>query len=158
MNKEITYEKVITKKSYEKQLITQWVKVSGFNLSACTINDPVMKLSLNLVHGTFDEFKAFIKKTYEEDIPFNDASALALSFEDKEHCRWNWVLITENNWYAVDYGTICHELHHFTHFGLTEKGVTYGEGGEEVYAYTQGFFMEMVVRAFQELHKKNKKR
>lgn len=153
MSNKVSYEKVLTKKSYEAELITQWVKIKGFDLSACTINDPVMKMSLNLAFGNFDEFKKFMKKDYDKEVVFNDAHALAFSFDDKDHTRWNWVLITENDWYAADYGTICHELHHFTHFGLTEKGVNYGEGGEEVYAYTQGFFMEMVVRAFMELKK-----
>ena len=57
------------------------------------------------------------------------------------------ILIQENNWTAKNYGTLAHEVHHLTHCGLEEKGATYGTGGEEVYAYTQGFFMEMVVRA-----------
>lgn len=144
--------KIITKKTYSERVISEWVKPIGYDLSICTINTKAMEISFNLVYGTFAEFKTFLKKEYNHDIKFNGAHAIVVQFE-YETVVWNFMLITQNTWTAQDYGTICHELHHLTHFALSDKGVSYGEAGEEVFAYTQGYFMELVVRAFVELHK-----
>jgi hypothetical protein len=148
----IALQKVITRKVHKEQTISEWCQPKGYKLSVCTLQTEAMKLTLNLVFGEFEEFKRFIKNTYEQDIKHNSANAFCMQFEH-EKTTWNFMLITQNDWTAQDYGTIAHELHHFTHFALTEKGVSYGEGGEEVFAYTQGYFMELVVRAFVELRK-----
>jgi hypothetical protein len=150
--KDVAYDKVITDKEYKQSIISGWVKAKGYDLSVCTISSKTLKLSLNLVYGTFDVFKEFIQKEHGKEIKFDNAEALYLQVDDKD-CAWNFILIQSMDWTANDYGVICHELHHFTHYGLEEKGVTYGTGGEEVYAYVQGHFMELVVRAFVELKK-----
>ena len=153
----INYDKVLTKKAYDMETISHWVKAKGFDLSICTIHDHSLKLSLNVVYGTFEEFKKFMKKEFDQEIEHKNATAFFIQIS-KPECAWNFMLIQSNNWTAPDYGTICHELHHFTHFGLDEKGISYGSAGEEVYAYVQGYFMEMTVRAFVELHKVLKKK
>lgn len=156
-NTEIKYDKILVSKERKEQVISEWIKAKGFDLSICTLRCVSLKLNVNLVFGEFEEFKKFIWETYKKEIEYKSANAFFLQF-DKPECTWNFLLITENDWTAEDYGTICHELHHFTHFGLTEKGISYGEAGEECFAYVQGYFMELVVRAFVELRKAKDKK
>lgn len=153
----IKFQRYITRKTRNEQTISEWIQPKGFNLSITTIQTDSMKITLNLVYGEFEEFKKFIKHTFDQEIKHSSANAFCMQFEH-EKTTWNFMLITTNEWTAPDYGTICHELHHFVHFALDEKGVSYGAGGEEVFAYLQGFFMEMCVRAFVELSKANKKK
>lgn len=156
-NTEIAYDKIIVNKERREQVISEWVKAKGFDLSICTVRDIALKLNLNVVFGDFDVFKDFIWNTHKEKITHASANAFFLQME-KPECTWNYILITKNDWTAEDYGTICHELHHFTHGGLQEKGIEYGSAGEECFAYVQGYFMEMMIRAFMELRKAKKKK
>lgn len=133
-------------------LVTQWVQPAGFDLAVVTLNSQELKISVNLVFGELKEFKKFIASAYDHKVDVEDANALATTFTH-EGKAWNYLLITKNDWHAEDYGTIAHELHHITHFALEEKGITYGSAGEECFAYVQGYFMELVVRAFMELKK-----
>jgi len=143
-----------TTKEFRTSLISKWVYEKKHNLYVCTIYEQTLGIALNLVYGKLDDFNKMIKEKHGIDTTVGSCVALALHFkDDTTKIGWNFVLIQENGWYAKDYGTICHELHHATHFAINEKGITYGDGGEELYAHTQGFFMEMVVRAFVELNK-----
>lgn len=114
-------------------------------------------MSLNVVFGDFKEFKNFIKNKHDQNIATKHANAMYVGI-DEPQCFWHYINIQKNNWLAEDYGVLCHELHHFVHGALEEKGCIYGSGGEEVYAYMQGYFMELLVRAFIELKKNEKKR
>lgn len=154
----ITIDKIISKNVYKTELIGQWFKPKGFDLSMTAINCPSLKICVNLVHGSFTEFKRMIYLQFGEDLKTDSCVAFACSLKDKNGTQWNFVLIQENEWTAEHYGTLAHEIHHLTHFSLEEKGVTYGMGGEEVYAYLSGFFMEMIVRAFQELKRTTSKK
>lgn len=152
----LPYSKLLTKSVMREQVVSEWVRPKGYDLSAVTISLPIFKISLNLVLGDFDEFSRFIKDTF--DVECKDcAKAYFCCFNDKDKVHWNWILIQRNDWRAEDYGTLAHELHHFVHSALDETGVAYGTAGEEVYAYMQGYFMELVVRAFIMLGKVKKK-
>lgn len=56
-------------------------------------------------------------------------------------------------WKSSDYGLMCHELHHFIHCSLPNNDIKYCEDTEEVYAHLQGWFMDLIVRAFIKLKK-----
>lgn len=154
----IVIDKMISKNIYKLEAIGEWYKPKGFDLSMTNIDNAPQKISVNLIFGKYAEFKRMILEHFGEKLDHDDCNAMCVQLKDKEGKTCNFILIQKNDWTAEDYGTLCHELHHLTHFALTEKGVSYGEGGEEVYAYLQGYFMEMVVRAFVELHKATKKK
>lgn len=153
---QLEYEKVLVKSTMQEDAIGQWLKPAKYDISIVPLNIPVFKITLNLAYGSFEEFKRFVLTKFEHQIEHHSANAMAISFEH-EGTTWNFINIQKCDWTARDYGTICHELHHATHFSLTNMGVDYGTAGEEVYAYMQGHLMELVVRAFQMLHKKKKK-
>ncbi len=154
----IVSEKNLTKNVMKEEVISQWFKPKGFDLSLVTLDNSMFRLTLNVCLGTFDEFKRFIQSTHSDAKIEHDA-ALAMYVQVKESKEtFHHILITENDWTASDYGTICHELHHFVHYALDEKGASYGLGGEEIYAYMQGYFMTVIIRAFVELGKANKKK
>lgn len=147
----IVIDKIISKNVYKTEIIGTWYKPKGFDLSMTAINCPSLKICVNLIFGTYEEFKRMIYIQFGEDLKSDTCIAMAVNLKDKNGVQWNFVLIQENEWTAEHYGTLAHEIHHLTHFSLSEKGVNYGEGGEEVYAYLTGYFMEMIVRSFQEL-------
>lgn len=155
--KPLYFEKVISKNELKDALITKWLKPKGYDLAMTSINSEVFAVTVNLVYGKYDEFKKFIKEKHGFDTEFKDCVAMCLRIQDNG-VTWHYVLIQKNEWYAENYGTICHELHHLTHFVLDDKGIVYCRESEEVFAYVQGFFMEMVVRAFMELKKANNKK
>jgi hypothetical protein len=156
----IDVERKLTRKTMKEIVIYEWLKPKGFEISAVCIKDPVYKISLNLIHGSFAEFKRFMLIKFNKKLDHDDASAMVFTFPH-EGIQWHFMNIQKCDWYAEDYGTIAHELHHFVHFALDEKGNKYNLDGEEAYAYIQGYFMELIVRAFSEFKKatgKNKKR
>lgn len=150
----------ITKKEYKARLIGEWVKEEKYNLAICTIDEQTFGISCNVVYGKLPNFKKFLKDKYDFDIVLNDCIAMTVHFPDKKTgIAWNFILIQDNEWTAKDYGVLCHETHHLVHFNLPDKGINYGEGSEEVFAYVQGWFMEMLIRTLAELRKiKNIKR
>lgn len=152
----LIYEKIITKKEYTETIISKWIKPKGYDLSMTSISIECLRINVQLVFGEYSEFKKFIKDKHSFDIIHNDCTAMVVTL-NHEDLHWNYILIRENEWKSEHYGTICHELHHLTHFALTDKGITYGETGEELYAYLQGYLMELVVKAFIELKKAKKK-
>lgn len=155
-NKELNMKlKYLSRKTYNPEVIAEWVKPKGFDLAITCIKDLTFNLSINLVFGDFHEFKKFIKNEYELDLEHDNARAYALRFS-KPECDWNYLLISDLDWRAQDYGTIAHEVHHMTHFALKDKGLTHSSDSEESFAHFQGFLMEMIIRAFVE-YKKIKK-
>lgn len=153
----IVVEKDITKELSEV-ILDKWVKINNFDLFQTSIPCTPLKLDLNLFYGDFKEFKKFIQTSFDDvKIDHKAAVGFYLSIE-KDGTTWHNLLITENNWLPEHYGTIAHEIHHFVHYGLEEKGVNYGSGGEEVYAYLSGYYMQMIVQAFVEFKKQIKKK
>ncbi len=149
---QLNIEKTITKKELNSVLVSKWRKPKGYDLSFTDISCPSMKLTLNVMFGKYDEFKRFMKNMHDFDTVHQACTAMCVMCK-KDGTAWHYILIQENDWTADHYNTLVHELHHFIHFALDDKGVSYGMGGEEVFAYLQGYFMEMVVRAFIELKK-----
>lgn len=142
----------ITKHEMREVTISRWVIPKGYKLAVCDLKDTIYNQSLTVVLGTTREFRRFIKDSYDYDVDCD--SALAFYFQIKKDGKTSYfMLIQENEWRASDYGNICHELHHFTHYMLDNLGLSYGLGGEEAYAYVQGYYMEQVCRAFVELKK-----
>lgn len=154
--KKLIFEKIISKNEFKEVVISRWIKPKGYQLSMTSIEVAALKITVNLVFGKYDQFKKFIKDNHDFDTVHEACTAMVVTLKD-EGVTWHYMLIQENEWTAEHYNTICHELHHLAHFVLSEKGITYGEGGEELFAYIQGYFMEMVVRAFVELKKQLKK-
>ena len=153
----LEYEKILVAETMKEDAIGQWLKPAKTELAIVPVNVPVFKITLNVVYGSFEEFKRFMLTKFEQKITHAKANAYAMSFEHNG-TTWNFINITSCEWTAQDYGTIAHELHHATHFSLENMGVTYGTAGEEVYAYMQGHLMELVIRAFAMLRKKRKKK
>lgn len=149
----ISMRKVIVKETMKEEVISEWVQPKDFDLKCVCLTVPAFKLSLNIAYGSYAEFKKFLKKEFDIDTEHKDCNAMAVTF-DKDGTAWHWMNIQVNDWRAEEYGTICHELHHVTHFMYEKMGVTYGSAGEEAYAYLQGHLMELVVRAFVMLDKK----
>lgn len=153
--------KALTKQTYKLPIVNEWVMQKGYDLKLCAISNHTFNLNLNLVYGSYEEFKKFLKEQFDTPLEHESCVAMVVSgIKDKEGVVWHFMLIQSNDWTAKDYGTLAHETHHFTHFGLGEKGISYGEAGEECFAYVQGYFMEMIVRSFVQLNKicKKKKR
>lgn len=148
----LEFEKTLVDRTMAEEVIGPWRKVKGFGLSTVAIKVPVFKITLNVMYGPYDEFKRFILHKFDHQIKHGSANAIAVTFEH-EKVRWNFINIQSCNWTAEEYGTLAHELHHTTHFALEDLGAVYGSGGEEVYAYLQGYLMELVVRAFVQLRK-----
>ncbi|MGV8131595.1 MAG: hypothetical protein ACP5N7_05855 [Candidatus Pacearchaeota archaeon] len=155
--KQLQYEKIISKNEFKEVLISKWMKPKGYELEMTQLSLMAFGIYTNLIFGKYSEFKKFIKDKHNFDTEHEACMAMVVQVKDKG-VTWNYMLIQENEWSAENYGTIAHELHHLTHFVLSDKGVNYGEGGEEVFAYIQGYFMELVVRAFIELKKVTKKK
>lgn len=144
--------RTVTRKEYTPPAIGKWMEPAGYDLCVCDIQIHALCLSFHLCFGNLDEFWRYAKEHSGLDRDDGVYEALCAFIENPdggENIRY--ILITENNWAAEDYGTICHELHHAIHFALNDKGVKYGDAGEEIYAYLQGHLMELVVRAFLEL-------
>lgn len=150
---EITVESTIVEETMIEEIIGKWIKPKDFNLTCNSIRVPVFKFNLNIAYGEFEEFKRFLILKFGHDVKYEAAHAMVCSFK-KDGIQWHWMNIQQMQFTAEDYGTMVHELHHFAHFAMEEMGVTYGMGGEEVYAYLQGHMMEMVCRAFSMLRKK----
>lgn len=148
-------EKYLVKKEYKEVVITQWIKPEGYKLAMCSLSCTSMKMDLNLFFGEYSEFKKFIKSEHDFDTEHETCIAMYVQNKKDGIVYFN-MIIQKNDWLAEDYATIVHELHHFIHFALEEKGVNYGTAGEEVYAYLQGYFTELVIRAFVELKKVKK--
>lgn len=149
-------DKKITLKTIDHAMVNQWLKPKGFELAVVCISDPVNKLALNLVLGSFKEFKRFLLNQFDYKAEIVDCTAIVISLE-KNGTTWHFMNIQSNEWCPDDYGTIAHELHHFIHFGFTEKGNKYCPDAEEAYAYATGYFMTNIVRAFM-LHKQTVKK
>lgn len=153
-----TKAKIIVKETMREDVIGQWIKPAEFELSIVPIHANVFDFTLNVAFGAFTEYKNYILKEYGNEINSRDAAAMFNSFEDRKGRRWHFINIQKNDWTANDYGTIAHELHHAVHYGLSSRGIDYHDTSEEVFAYLQGYLMEMVVRAFQKLLPRNKKK
>lgn len=136
-------------------VVSRWIKPKGYDLAVCEINSSMFVTSLVLIYGKFDEFKRFVRDRDNYDCDHDNACAMYVTVKTEGEIR-NYILIQQNEWRATDYGTICHELHHFTHRALSNIGIEYGAGGEELFAYFQGYFMEVVIKAFVELKKSKK--
>lgn len=142
-------------KTLKQEIIGPWYKPKGFDLTFCQLASPMFGFVLNLVYGTYDEWEKFMVKYHDRSKDNADSLAVyCWATDPKTQENVKYLLITQNTWSAKDYGTICHELHHFTHLALDTIGIEYGRAGEELFAYFQGHFMELVVRAFIELNSK----
>lgn len=148
--------KILVKQTMQEEAVGAWSRPEGFDLACTCIHFPMMRIALNVAFGPFDQFKKFLKKEFDQDTEHESADAMAISFK-YEKTQWHWVNIQKNDWTAEHYGTICHELHHFTHFALGESGIQYGTAGEELFAYMQGRAMELLIRAFIMLKKQEEK-
>ncbi len=149
----------ITKDTHKEEVITEWCAIHG--LADCyivTIKNESLKMSLNVFMGSMENFASFIKDRFDKDVECKSYNALFIAFKDRDFLQWNWINIQSNSWLASDYGLICHELHHYIHVSLPERDIKYCEENEEVFAHLQGWFMEMVVRAFAQLKKIQKKK
>lgn len=150
----IEYEKFLNNIELQEVAITRWIKPKGYDLAVCEFANKMFGLNLILSFGSIQESRRLILSKTKYDIGEESPLALYVWHKDNETgVSTRFLLITENDWTAKDYGTICHELHHFAHNALDTIGVTYGSGGEELYAYFQGYFMELIIKAFQELRK-----
>ncbi len=149
----ILHDKLVTRNENREVTITRWVRPKGYKLAVCEMSCNVFKSSLILCFGKSSEFKKFVKEYADYDCDIENANALYVYTKIKDE-TYNFILIQEFDYRAKDFGTLCHELHHFTHLSLERIGIDYGRGGEEVFAYFQGHFMEMIIKAFVELSKK----
>jgi len=150
----IDYDKVITKNSFDTEVVSKWFNVNKFNMKICEITIPIFKNNLCLCVGKYSDFEKMLKHHYERT-PDNDNPMACYSWitdpETKE--KRKFLLLTEQQRNAKNFGTITHETHHFTHSVLEDIGIDYGRGGEELFAYFQGYVTELVVRALVELEK-----
>jgi hypothetical protein len=155
--RKVIIDRVITRKVLKMLIIDKWYMPKGYELSFTVIHDQSLNLALHLVVGEFEEFRRYVRQYYDEPIEHVDPAGfyLRLTIKGVTH---NYLYVEKNEWRSTDYGVICHELHHFVHHGLNNIGVTYGLGGEEVYAHVQGYFMEMVCKAFLEFRRATGKR
>ena len=153
--KKLVFEKIVCKQEMKETVISQWMKPKGYDFVMTSLELNVFNATAHLIFGKYDEFKKFAKDKHNFDTEYKSCTAMVVHIEDNG-VQWHYILIQENDWTADHYNTIVHELHHLTHFLLDGKGVSYGIGGEEVFAYVQGYFMELVVRAFVMLKKKKK--
>lgn len=155
MIKEIKIGKYITRKTFKEEAISEWFTLKGYTLITCALQNSLFaKAILNVVFGEYEEFKRYIKDTHKYDLGHEDCVAMYVWVFDKERNKhYKYLLIQEVDWTAKCYGTMCHELHHYTHIYLKELGIEYSEGSEEVFAYFQGHFMELLIKAFIELKK-----
>lgn len=148
----------ICKKEYKLPLIGKWYKPKDLDLYTCDISVPALNLNYMLVFAKIDEFAKYVKKRCDYKVQnVENANALYVYINENGN-NDKYIVFTEYDWTAKDYGTICHELHHAVHSALDDIGISYGQAGEEVYAYLQGHLMELVVRAFMELHKEVSKK
>jgi len=145
-------EKTLVKKTFTEVSISQWIKPEGYKLAMCALNLPAFKITLNLFFGEFNEFKRFLKEESNFETNVENCIAAVASIQ-KDGIVYHNMIIQQNDWTCENYNTIVHELHHFTHFALKHIGVNYSDDSEECYAYIQGYFMELVCRAFLELKK-----
>lgn len=148
--------KRVTKKRYSRDLISDWIKFNKNKIPICSITDHTLGSTLNVAFGSLEDFKKFLKDQHDQDITINDCIACYAWFNDSKGVTWHYMLIQDSHWYPQNYGTICHELHHFTHCALEKKGVDQHDSSEETFAYFQGYFMEMVIRAFMMLEDSTK--
>lgn len=150
-------EKDITKKKMTETVISVWSKIKDYDLVACDISVSMFRSNLIFCVGSNKEFARMLLTEHDYKLE-GSGRAFYVYVTNKEGIRTNYILIQGNDWSAEDYGTIVHELHHFTHIYLQQHvGCSYGEGGEEFFAYFQGYHMELVVSALVELKKALKK-
>lgn len=151
----IVYSRPLTTPMQE-EAIGPWVAPKDFDdLSCVAIHIPVFKISLNVAVGDFDRYKEFMQRQFGQEIKAHAESTRAFFCAfTHEGSDWNWIFLPEMGWFSSDWGTLCHELHHFTHAALQKTGIEYcKEDSEELFAYVQGHSMTLLVRAFIELRK-----
>ncbi len=149
-------------KQFTPVLVTRWKSDRKLpDLKIVTLVDRVFTVSLNLAYGSYSDFAKFIYDEFKVEDPKGNAEehpeGMYVSFVS-EGVRWHWLLITEMEFTCKDYGTIVHELHHFVHNSIEGKGVIYSKDSEEAFAYVQGYFMDLVIRAFVELKRTTKRK
>ena len=149
-------KKLFTRDTKEETVISEWYTPNLADILMCEIHNEMFGVSLRLCYGTYEEFKKLLKEAHNYDTGHESCKAMYCWIERNGE-TFKYLLIQKMDWTANDYGTIVHELHHFTHLFMKEIGVDYGEGGEEVFAYFQGYYMELVVRAFMGLTKQKNK-
>lgn len=108
-------------------------------------------LNLVFVVGDYNEFRNYVKFHDDYDIGKKDCGGMYVYTDEKDGEMKRYLWVPSKDFTSNGYGTLCHELHHFTHQSLGDRGITYGTAGEELFAYFQGYFMELVVKAMVEL-------
>jgi len=145
--------KTIVRKEYNPTVIGKWAEIVEFpGTRVNTITNELLAISLNVFLGSKDDFKKFLTSTYDyKDFGSKAYQAVFVCFEFEDR-KWNWINIPQMEFTAEDYGLFVHELHHFVHISLQNCGHRHDlDSSEELYASTQGWFMEMAMRAFAQL-------
>ena len=135
MTSKIKHSQVV-KKGYRVSIVGSWFKAKGYNLYLVDLNVPMFDLVIILSFGKMEEFSRYLRDRYDyvmDNINHTDAMFVSNLENKVQNALANHLNITSNEWRAKDYGTICHELHHAVHSTLTNRGVDYGKGGEEVF-------------------------
>lgn len=144
------YKKVLCRQTMITETISKWYQPAGFDVSLCQLQAPMFGFVFTLIYGKYSEWEKFMYKHHSREADNDNPLAVyAWTIDPSSKEKVKYLLITENNWSGQDYGTIAHELHHLTHMSLDDIGIKYGGSvNEELFAYFQGYFMELVVRAF----------
>lgn len=151
----IKFDKVLVKKAWEREAISQWVKQKQYELAIVSLSDHMLQLHLNVAFGPIKQFADFMRDRYDHELQHDDANALFVYGKGKDGQRYYFINVQSNSFKAKDYGTLAHELHHYVHMALyNSNGVEYSREGEEVYAYAIGYFMELLTRALAVLTQK----
>lgn len=145
--------KTLNRKVYKLTAITEWATPHGYDLKIVTLAVDAFKMALNLAIGPFSEFKKFIGKEYEDDISVSNTPNGMCVAIDAKGTVFHFVWLPSVEWTSEWYGTLVHELHHFTRNAYSEKGMEYHRSSEEAFAYLQGHMMELACRALHELDK-----
>lgn len=153
---EIKY-KVIERKRMKEQSIGQWLKPHKYNLYIVDVSCSLYGLNLQLCFGPMLEFSRYIKEKHDREVDHENAKAMYCWYT-VDGIQNKYLILTENEWGAEDYGTMAHEVHHVVSYSLADVGISHSKDSEEAYAYFQGYLMERVIRAFVMLNKSLSKR
>lgn len=146
---------LLTHQEYKEPIIGRWAKLKDYDIMGVDISTEMMGINLILLITEDEEMIRFVREQHHKVEDRMDKNGAYYQLTDPKTLKMHHYIQLKS--YDITLfntiNTAAHEIHHFVHGVLRDKGIEYGEGGEELYAYMQGHFTEMVARALSQLYK-----
>lgn len=110
------------------------------------VTDPIYKSELNVILSTQEYYSNYLRKKHKFERTYNPhlLGSLTEIPENGELWYYLWLPITFN-FYIKEWGTLAHEILHFTFLTMDLHGITYSGEDSEACNYFFNYVLEAVV-------------